>query len=82
MLVLLRHRIVIAAADEALDREEGALGIGDGLALGRLADQRSPSSVNATMDGVVRAPSEFSMTFGVLPSMTRRRNSLCRGRYR
>src|SRR5580704_16205232 len=32
--------------------------------------RRSPSSVKATMDGVVRAPSEFSMTFGVAPSMT------------
>ena len=31
---------------------------------------RSPSSVKATMDGVVRMPSAFSMTFGVLPSMT------------
>ena len=31
---------------------------------------RSPSSVKATMDGVVRIPSAFSMTFGVLPSMT------------
>src|ERR1700730_5659475 len=31
---------------------------------------RSPSSVKATMEGVVRMPSEFSMTFGVLPSMT------------
>ena len=25
---------------------------------------RSPSSVKATIEGVVRAPSEFSMTFG------------------
>src|ERR1700722_12122450 len=32
--------------------------------------RRSPSSVNATMEGVVRAPSEFSMTLGVAPSMT------------
>src|SRR5512141_2667144 len=31
---------------------------------------RSPSSVNATIEGVVRMPSAFSMTFGVLPSMT------------
>src|SRR5215210_5689138 len=31
---------------------------------------RSPSAVKATMDGVVRPPSEFSITFGVLPSMT------------
>src|SRR5947207_10623288 len=30
----------------------------------------SPSSVKATIEGVVRMPSEFSMTFGVLPSIT------------
>src|SRR6185312_4193688 len=32
--------------------------------------RRSPSSLKATMDGVVRIPSAFSMTFGVLPSIT------------
>src|SRR5689334_20173397 len=32
--------------------------------------RRSPSSVKATIEGVVRIPSAFSMTFGVLPSMT------------
>jgi hypothetical protein len=32
--------------------------------------RRSPSSVKATIDGVVRAPSAFSMTLGVDPSMT------------
>src|SRR5712691_7373752 len=32
--------------------------------------RRSPDSVNATIDGVVRAPSAFSMTFALLPSMT------------
>src|SRR6476620_11382497 len=31
---------------------------------------RSPSSVKATIEGVVRIPSAFSMTFGVLPSIT------------
>src|SRR5439155_607793 len=31
--------------------------------------RRSPSSRMATTDGVVRAPSAFSITFGVLPSM-------------
>src|ERR1700691_356358 len=30
----------------------------------------SPVSVKATIDGVVRAPSEFSMTFALLPSIT------------
>ena len=30
---------------------------------------RSPSSMKATTEGVVRAPSAFSITFGVLPSM-------------
>src|ERR1700756_4968569 len=32
--------------------------------------RRSPSSVKATIEGVVLRPSEFSMTFGVLPSIT------------
>src|SRR6188768_3501426 len=32
--------------------------------------RRSPSLEKATMDGVVRAPSAFSMTLGLLPSMT------------
>src|SRR6185295_888580 len=32
--------------------------------------RRSPSSVKATIDGVVRMPSAFSMTFGVEPSIT------------
>src|SRR5215467_6336186 len=31
---------------------------------------RSPSSVKATIDGVVRIPSAFSITFGALPSIT------------
>jgi hypothetical protein len=31
--------------------------------------RRSSPSVNATMEGVVRAPSAFSMTLGSLPSM-------------
>ena len=31
---------------------------------------RSPSSVKATIEGVVRMPSAFSMTFGAVPSMT------------
>ena len=37
--VLLGQRVVEAAADQALDGEEGVFGIGDALALGRLADQ-------------------------------------------
>src|SRR5205085_11912443 len=32
--------------------------------------RRSPSLVKATTEGVVRAPSLFSMTFGLPPSMT------------
>ncbi len=32
--------------------------------------RRSPLSVKATMDGVVRAPSEFSITLASEPSMT------------
>ena len=31
---------------------------------------RSPSSVKATIEGVVRMPSAFSITFGAEPSMT------------
>src|SRR6476619_7634847 len=31
---------------------------------------RSPSSVKATIDGVVRIPSAFSRTFGLAPSIT------------
>jgi hypothetical protein len=62
--------IVEAAADQALHRENGVVRVGDGLALGRLADSRSPSLANATIDGVVRAPSAFSMTFGLPPSIT------------
>ena len=32
--------------------------------------RRSPLSVNATIEGVVRAPSAFSITFAALPSIT------------
>jgi hypothetical protein len=32
--------------------------------------RRSPSLLKPTIDGVVRIPSEFSMTLGVMPSMT------------
>src|SRR5579863_717928 len=32
--------------------------------------RRSPSSVKATIEGVVREPSEFSITLGVEPSIT------------
>ena len=39
LLVLFHHWIVVAAADQALHRKEGPLGIGDSLALGRLADE-------------------------------------------
>ena len=37
--VLLGHGVLEAAADQALDREIGVFGVGDGLALGGLADQ-------------------------------------------
>ena len=39
LLVLLDHRVVVAAPDQALDREDGLFRIGDRLALGRLADE-------------------------------------------
>ena len=69
--VLLRDRVVIAPANEPLDREYGVFRIGDALPL-RRSDRREPPRclVKATMDGVVRAPSAFSITLGVLPSMT------------
>ena len=38
-LVLLRDRVVVAPADQTLDREDGVLRIGDALPLGGLADQ-------------------------------------------
>jgi hypothetical protein len=37
--VLLDHRILETAADQALDRVQGVVRVGDRLALGRLADQ-------------------------------------------
>src|SRR6185437_12491840 len=40
--VLLGHRIVEAAADQALDRENGVVAVSDRLALRRLADQALP----------------------------------------
>ena len=48
---------VVAPAHEALDGEDGVLRIGDGLALGHLADQPLPALGEATTDGVVRVPS-------------------------
>ena len=39
VLVLVDHRVVVAASDQALDREEGAFRVGHRLALGRLADE-------------------------------------------
>ena len=39
LLVLLDHRVVVAPADQALDREDGLLRIGDRLSLGGLSDQ-------------------------------------------
>ena len=39
LLVLLDHRVVVAPSDQALDRENGLLRIGDRLPLGGLSDQ-------------------------------------------
>jgi hypothetical protein len=39
LLVLLDHRVVVAAADEPLYGKEGLLRVGDGLAFRRLADE-------------------------------------------
>ncbi|KAL2299570.1 hypothetical protein Nmel_014233, partial [Mimus melanotis] len=38
--------------------------------LAGIPTRRSPSAVNATTDGVVRAPSEFSSTLACFPSIT------------
>src|SRR5690606_34281612 len=62
-LVLGDHRVVEAAADEALHREEGALGIGHRLALGRLADQ--PLAVVGERDDRGRG----ALPFGVLDDL-------------
>ena len=43
---------------------------------------RSPLLVNATTDGVVRAPSWLAMTVGWPPSMTATTNSSYPGRFR
>ena len=42
-LVLLRDRVVIAPADEPLDREDGVFRIGDALPLGGLTDENLPA---------------------------------------
>jgi hypothetical protein len=63
LLVLGHGRVVIPTADQALDGEEGVVRVGDRLAFRGLADKRS-SFLKATMEGVVRAPSEFSITRG------------------
>ena len=78
--LLLRQRVVVAAADEALGGVQRIGGVRYSLREGsapsvrrrsappracRLAGmptRRSPLSEKATMDGVVRAPSEFSIT--------------------
>ena len=39
-LALLDHRVVKTSADQALDREDGVLWIGDGLTFGRLPDEQ------------------------------------------
>ena len=65
-LVLLGHRVVVGAADEALDGEEGALGVGDRLALGRLADE--PLAVVREGDDRRRG----ARAFGILDDLRRR----------
>ena len=54
----------------ALDRTDGAIGVGDCLALGDFTDEDLSVFANATTEGVVRAPSEFGMTTGSPPSRT------------
>src|SRR5262249_55271743 len=66
LLVLLDHRVVVAAADQALHCEEGTLGVGHGLALGGLADQ--PLAIIAESDDRRRGAHAFRVfdDFGVL----------------
>jgi len=51
--------IVVAAADQALDGEKVFSGLVTAWRLAACPTSRSPESVNATCDGVVRAPSNF-----------------------
>src|SRR3984957_9040583 len=66
--------LVIGSSNERPIRRLMAKNVRSGLGtpgrLGGWPPSRSPSSVNATIEGVVRDPSEFSMTLGVAPSMT------------
>ena len=81
LLVLLDHRVVIAAADQALDREEGPLGIGHRLALGRLADEAL--AVIAEGDDRRRRPHALGVFDDFRVSchpLRRRTNSWCRDR--
>ena len=64
LLVLLDHRVIVAAADEALDGEEVLSGLVTAWRLAGRPTSFSPSAVNATMDGVVFMPSAFSRTLG------------------
>ena len=64
--VLLGHRVFERAADQALDGEEGALGIGDRLALGGLADE-ALAVVGEGDDGRRRA-----RALGILDDLRRR----------
>ena len=62
--------VVEATADKALARVERVSGVGHRLALGGLTHEALALSVKATMEGVVRAPSAFSITLAALPSIT------------
>src|ERR1700674_2772202 len=66
--------LVIGSSNERPTRRLTAKKVRSGLVTAwRLAGwptSRSPSSLKATIDGVVRMPSAFSMTFDVLPSIT------------
>jgi hypothetical protein len=68
--VLAVDRLLPVGADVALDRPDGALDVGDRLALGDLADQHLAVLGEGDDRGVVRAPSAFAMTEGSPPSRT------------
>ena len=66
---LLHFGVVEPAADQTLDREDRVVGLVIAWRWAICPTSRSPASVNATTDGVVRLPSELAITTGSPPSM-------------
>ncbi len=68
--VLLDLLVLELAADETLGGEKGGLGVDDSLALGGKTNETLAILGEGDDGGVVRPPSEFSMTRACWPSMT------------